>query len=603
MAQMGSFSPGTANPQSDVEISISCRNLKDADLFSKSDPMVVVFVQEFGKESWRELGRTERIDNNLNPDFVRKFQMTYYFEQRQNLKFEVYDIDSNSRKLSDHDFLGRAYTDLGQIVTNTKGWTMLKLGGPGVSQGTIMIRAEEVSACKDVCFIDACAKGLDKMDWFLSKSDPYLEFSRCNEDNSFTVVHRTEVKKNTLNPNWAPFEVKSQTLCNGDIDRTVKVVCLDWNLNGNCDYMGEFETSVRRIAQGVSENTYEVINKDKKKKKKSYKNSGTVQFTRCGVKKVHSFLDYIAGGTQISFVVAIDFTASNGDPRSYQSLHYIDPVRPNHYATALLSVGQVVEQYDTDKLFPVYGFGARLPPHGAVSHDFAVNFNPSNPYVAGLDGILNAYHSCIQSIQLYGPTNFAPIINKVANQAREVRPGEDYVILLIITDGEITDMENTKHAIVQAASLPLSIIIVGVGNASFDAMNELDGDDVRLSSRGRYAERDIVQFVPLREYIGKHQGDPMMVQAILAKEVLAEVPDQFLSFMTKHGIQPNPPRHQPPPAPGSVPFMPSMQQPGGAPPSYPQGNTSSSFASAPPPSQGDVSVPQYSNVAPPPYYG
>ena len=50
--------------------------------------------------------------------------------------------------------------------------------------------------------------------------------------------------------------------------------------------------------------------------------------------------------------------------------------------------------------------------------------------------------------------------------------------------------------------------------------------------------------MPLREYIGKHQGDPMMVQAILAKEVLAEVPDQFLSFMTKHGIQPNPPRHQ-----------------------------------------------------------
>ena len=25
-----------------------------------------------------------------------------------------------------------------------------------------------------------------------------------------------------------------------------------------------------------------------------------------------------------------------------------------------------------DKLFPVYGFGARLPPNGIVSHDFAV---------------------------------------------------------------------------------------------------------------------------------------------------------------------------------------------------------------------------------------
>ena len=98
---MGNFLPGAANPLSDVEISISCRILKDADLFSKSNPTIVVFVQEFGKESWRELVRTERIDNNLISDFVRKFQMTYYFEQRQNLKFEVYDINSNSRNLSD----------------------------------------------------------------------------------------------------------------------------------------------------------------------------------------------------------------------------------------------------------------------------------------------------------------------------------------------------------------------------------------------------------------------------------------------------------------------------------------------------------------------
>ena len=45
----------------------------------------------------------------------------------------------------------------------------------------------------------------------------------------------------------------------------------------------------------------------------------------------------------------------------------------------------------------------------------------------------------------------------------------------------------------KASSLPLSIIIVGVGNEDFEAMDELDGDDVRLSCRGRQAERDIVQ--------------------------------------------------------------------------------------------------------------
>lgn len=49
----------------------------------------------------------------------------------------------------------------------------------------------------------------------------------------------------------------------------------------------------------------------------------------------------------------------------------------------------------------------------------------------------------------------------------------------------------------------MSIIIVGVGNEGFEAMNELDGDDGKpLSSRGRYCERDIVQFVPFRQFMG-----------------------------------------------------------------------------------------------------
>ena len=45
-----------------------------------------------------------------------------------------------------------------------------------------------------------------------------------------------------------------------------------------------------------------------------------------------------------------------------------------------------------------------------------------------------------------------------------------YNILLIITDGEIMDMPETKKLIVQLSSLPLSIIIIGVGNASFAKM-------------------------------------------------------------------------------------------------------------------------------------
>lgn len=47
----------------------------------------------------------------------------------------------------------------------------------------------------------------------------------------------------------------------------------------------------------------------------------------------------------------------------------------------------------------------------------------------------------------------------------------------------------------------MSLIIVGVGDADFTAMNFLDGDNgVLRSNRGDTAVRDIVQFVPFREF-------------------------------------------------------------------------------------------------------
>ena len=49
-------------------------------------------------------------------------------------------------------------------------------------------------------------------------------------------------------------------------------------------------------------------------------------------------------------------------------------------------------------------------------------------------------------------------------------------------------MEQTKSAIVDAAFLPISIIVVGVGGADFTAMDELDGDTIRVTDQqGRSA--------------------------------------------------------------------------------------------------------------------
>lgn len=48
----------------------------------------------------------------------------------------------------------------------------------------------------------------------------------------------------------------------------------------------------------------------------------------------------------MGFQVAIDFTASNGDPRNSCSLHYINPYQPNEYLKALIAVGEICQDYD-----------------------------------------------------------------------------------------------------------------------------------------------------------------------------------------------------------------------------------------------------------------
>ena len=48
--------------------------------------------------------------------------------------------------------------------------------------------------------------------------------------------------------------------------------------------------------------------------------------------------------------------------------------------------------------------------------------------------------------------------------------------MLLLTDGVISDMPETVDAVVEASYLPISLIIVGVGNATFAQMDFLDSD-------------------------------------------------------------------------------------------------------------------------------
>ncbi|XP_013888572.1 copine-4 [Austrofundulus limnaeus] len=506
-----------------VELRVTCKGISDRDALSKPDPCIVLKMQSHGE--WMEVDRTEVIRSCVNPTYSKVFTLDFYFEEVQRLRFELYDINSGHNGLKEVDFLGSVECTLGQIISQRKLSKALLRPGGTVGKAIITITAEELTGNDDYIELSFSARKLDDKDFF-SKSDPFLEIYRLNDDATMQLVYRTEMPRplppvprqcsaqtvmNNLNPVWKTFKVSLNSLCSGDHERKLQCTVWDWDSNGKHDYIGEFEASFKEMRGAIDGR--QII-------------------------KMHSFLDYIMGGCQIQFTVAIDFTASNGDPRNSCSLHYIHPFQPNEYLKALVSVGEICQDYDSDKMFPAFGFGAQIPPDYKVSHDFAVNFNKDNPECAGIQGLVEAYQACLPKLQLYGPTNIAPIIQKVAKSAsQEVHTKEamQYFILLILTDGVITDMADTREAIVQASHLPMSIIIVGIGNADFSDMQMLDGDDgILRSPKGEPVLRDIVQFVPFRNF--KHASP-----AALAKSVLAEVPNQVVDYYNSRGIKPKVP--------------------------------------------------------------
>jgi len=72
-----------------------------------------------------------------------------------------------------------------------------------------------------------------------------------------------------------------------------------------------------------------------------------------------------------------------------------------------------LKDYDSDQLFPTYGFGGKIPGGQKPSHCFALNGDIYDPECQGIDSVLKAYTNYLSQGKLYGPTNFADIIKRI----------------------------------------------------------------------------------------------------------------------------------------------------------------------------------------------
>eukprot|EP00210_Caulerpa_lentillifera_P001462 g1403.t1 len=183
---------------------------------------------------------------------------------------------------------------------------------------------------------------------------------------------------------------------------------------------------------------------------------------------------------------------------------------------ALSIVAKTLEEFDDDNLIPCYGFGDVTTTEEAV-----FSFNVDNKPSRGLQSLVKRYLEIADVVKLSGPTSFAPLIRQAI--ADVYNSGMRFHVLLILADGQVSGScyKDTINAVVDACNVPMSIIMVGVGDGPWEAMRQFD-DDIPQRSWDNF---QFVQFDKLFKYPPKASEENR--QANFALHALMEIPEQY----------------------------------------------------------------------------
>jgi len=489
------FSNFSESEREKVKLTLSLKNIQDSSQYEVS----LLIYSDKQRLNFRNVSTTESASAKNNEiTFNQLLIMEYYFEKEQPLGFQIKG-----------SFNETVQTTLGSIM-GSRGQKLKKT----LSNNSILeISGQRLSDLKTNLNFDVNVSGnLNGMGIsFLIK---YLGTQSNPLNNN---IYRSEIANNKTNITFEKISIPTIALCpDGKFNENIMSIEINDNFHNN--KLGELTNPIQTF-----------VSNDQK-----INNNQVNVKIKTTIKTVYSFLDFLRGGMEINLTIGIDFTGSNGSPTYSNSLHYLAQGSLNNYERAIRSCGDILAVYDADQLFPVYGYGAVYNGSSQNLHCFALNGNQNNPDIKTIDNVLKVYRETVPKLSFSGPTFFAPLINNLNNNVKEdLRNGKkmNYNILMILTDGQIGDMRETIDALVEASYLPISVIIVGIGNGPFGNMDILDADENPLFDRnGRKADRDLVQFVPFDNF--KNDGDK------LAEQVLEEVPRQVVEYYDHKKISP-----------------------------------------------------------------
>ena len=513
-----------------VEMFVSCKDLKISSSTQEASSMIALYVERDG--IYELNSQTEKQTRNLNnPSFAKSFMVEYFASISQNLKFVILDTsDFNKSKV-----IGEVFTTLDDVFRSkdhTTSFDIPKLNMKGKEPSSkLIVMAEEVKYTANIIRMAIRTLTLEFPKSIFRRPPHNMSFRLLRLIGAdYSLVYESEIRK-SLTPRWSDIEILSRKLCNGDHNKQIKLQIVQHCSNSTMTVFGETLFDIYDlIYTSALDFELDLFSPGTKEP------NGRIAISSFDFVVRPHFVDYLQSGLQFDLILAIDYTSSNKDPMTAESLHSLVSQENNEYEKAIEGIFEILLNYNHDKRVRMVGFGGipEFPDLKATltQHNFPLTGDFDDPFALGVEGIIDVYRKSLKNVRLASPSYFQMIIRQAKKVARysKLSRKNRYTILTILTDGKCHDMQDTINELLQAADLPLSIIIVGLGQSDFKKMEILDGDKGLLNSKGEKAERDIVQFIEFKKF----QNNP----DLLAKHVLEELPTQVVDYMMDQGIDP-----------------------------------------------------------------
>ena len=252
----------------------------------------------------------------------------------------------------------------------------------------------------------------------------------------------------------------------------------------------------------------------------------------CRKKNFHSLLDYLERDLHLATTLFIDFSESGEN-----NLHHLVKEQSTFFEPLMKNFIDILLPYNEDNFFRIYGYGFK--PKEEIKGDFdpykfPINKKIDQPSIKESE-INKFYNEFLNWVNFdKQKTNCDLIIKKFNETIKEDIDDYDireYNILLLFVNNDIIDEKGFIKDLIFSSTLPISIVIVGLGKGPFAKLENIEQNFLSLSDdEGNKPKRKCIKFISFNKK--KNYQNTV-------KYSLIDIPDEMIEYLSIKNIEPS----------------------------------------------------------------